>query len=128
MTPRQRKLKRAQLIQRVRAVDRMQSAAAAGEAEAMRSRLAGVAERTRNLASHYADYQGEMVGADLRRGKAMHDQLQKLSELSEKQAEEAQLDSQAKQELFAQSDRRLRKAEENTRDLVRKIVSSIENG
>ena len=82
-----------------------------------------VACRTSAERGYYAP-----VGADLRRGKAMHDQLQKLSELSEKQAEEAQLDSQAKQELFAQSDRRLRKAEENTRDLVRKIVTSIENG
>ncbi len=126
MTPRQRKLKRAQLIQRVRTVDRMQSAMEAGEAEATRSRLAGVAERTRNLAAHYADREGEMVGADLRRGKAMRDQLQKLSELSEKQAEEAQLQSQVKQEQFAQSDRRLRKAQENTRDLVRTIVAGLE--
>jgi len=126
MTPERRKLKRAQLIQRIRSVERMQSAAEASEAEASRTHLMGVAERTRSLAAHYAQREGEMVAADLRSGKAMHDQLQKLTELSEKQAEEAQLQSQFKQEEFAQSDMRLRKAEESTRDLVRAIVAGLE--
>jgi len=67
-----------------------------------------------------------MVGADLRSGKAMHDQLQKLSELSEKQALEAQLQSQAKQEMLAMSDRRLRKAEESTEELAREIIAKLQ--
>ena len=128
MTPERRKLKRAQLIQRIRTVERAQSALAASEAEATRTRLAGVAERTRSLAQHYADHQGEMVGADLRGGKAMRDQLLKLSEISEKQAAEASLQSQAKREVFAQSDLRLRKAKEGTRDLVRSIVAELQKG
>jgi len=126
VTPERRKFKRAQLIQRVRSVERKQSALAASEAEAARTRLAGVAERTRNLAAHYAKHSGEMVGADLRSGKAMHDQLQKLSELSEKQALEAQLQSQAKQEMLAMSDRRLRKAEESTEELAREIIAKLQ--
>ena len=96
MRPDRRKLKRAQLIQRVRTVERMQSAVAASDAEATRARLSGVAERTRSLAEHYAQRSGDMVAADLRSGKAMSDQLQKLSELSERQAEEAELLSQTK--------------------------------
>ncbi|WP_221556243.1 hypothetical protein [Qipengyuania qiaonensis] len=106
----------------------MQSAAAASEAEATRARLLGVAERTRSLAAHYAQREGDIVGADLRSGKAMGDQLQKLTELSARQAEEAELHSQARREVLAQSDLRLRKAEEGTRELVRKIVASLEKG
>ena len=69
-----------------------------------------------------------MVAADLRSRKAMGEQLQKLSELSEKQAEEAELLSRSKREDFAQSDLRLRKAEESTRDLVKTIVAGLEKG
>lgn len=126
MAPERKKLKRAQLIQRIRTVERMQSAAAAGEAEATRQRLSGVAERTRNLAAHYAQRADDMVGADLFSGKVMRDQLQRLSEMSEKQAEEAERHSQTRREAFAQSDMRLKKAEEGTRDLVRTIVAGLE--
>ncbi|MFI8665329.1 hypothetical protein ACIGGE_02725 [Qipengyuania sp. NPDC077410] len=128
MTPERRKLRRAELIQRIRSVERIQSVAAASEAEATRARLFGVAERTRSLAAHYAQREGDIVGADLRSGKAMGDQLQRLTELSEKQAEEAELQSQAKREVLAQSDMRLRKAKESRRDLVRQIVASLEKG
>ena len=128
MTPERRKLRRAELIQRIRSVERMQSVAAASEAEATRARLFGVAERTRSLAAHYAQREGDIVGADLRSGKAMGDQLQRLTELSEKQAEEAELQSQAKREVLAQSDMRLRKAKESRRDLVRQIVARLEKG
>jgi len=140
VTPERRKLRRAELIQRIRSVERMQSVAAASEAEATRARLFGVAERTRSLAAHYAQREGDIVGADLRSGKAMGDQadlrsgkamgdqLQRLTELSEKQAEEAELQSQAKREVLAQSDMRLRKAKESRRDLVRQIVASLEKG
>ena len=128
MTPERRKLRRAELIQRIRSVERMQSVAAASEAEATRARLFGVAERTRSLAAHYAQREGDIVGADLRSGKAMGDQLQRRTELSERQAKEAELQSQAKREVLAQSDMRLRKAKESRRDLVRQIVASLEKG
>ena len=128
MTPERKKLRRAELIQRIRSVERMQSVAAASEAEATRARLFGVAERTRSLAAHYAQREGDLVGADLRSGKTMGDQLQRLTELSKKQAEEAELHSQAKREVLAQSDMRLRKAKDSTRDLVRQIVASLEKG
>ena len=128
MTPERRKLKRAQLIQRIRSVERMQSAAAASAAEANRVRLDDVAERTRNLAAQYADRPGETDGANLRSGKAMRDQMRKLTELSEKQAEEAQMQSQATREVLAQSDMRFRKAKESTRDLARSIIARLEKG
>lgn len=104
----------------------MQSAAAAGDAEATRARLFGVAERTRGLAAHYAHREGNMVGADLRSGQAMREQLQKLTELSEKQAQEADLLSQTKREEFARSDQRLRNAEDSARALVRAILAGLE--
>ncbi len=126
MTPERRKLKRAQLIQRIRSVERMQSAAAASAAEANRTRLVGVAQRTRDLAAQYADREGESDGANLRSGKAMSDQLRKLMELSEKQVEEAQLQSQASREVLAQSEIRLRKAKESSRDLARAIIERLE--
>ena len=128
MTPERRKLRRAELIQRIRSAERLQSVAAASEAEATRARLFCVAERTRSLAAHYAQREGDIGGAELRSGKAMGDQLQRLTELSEKQAEEAELQSQAKREVLAQSDMRLRKAKESRRDLVRQIVASLEKG
>ncbi len=104
----------------------MQSALATSDAEAIRERLFRVAERTRSLAAHYATRIDDTVGADLRGSKAMRDQLQKLTELSEKQAEEAELHSQIRREAFALSDLRLRKAGENTRELVRRIAASPE--
>lgn len=126
MTPERRKLKRAQLIQRIRGVERIQSAVAASDAEATRARLFGVVNRTRSLVAHYSHKEGNTVGADLRSGQAMRGQLQKLSELSEKQAQEAELQSQLKREEFAKSDQRLRKAEDSTRELVRSIVAALE--
>lgn len=125
MTPEQRKLKRARLIQRVRAVERSQSAAAASEAEATRARLSGVAERTRSLAQHYSRQDGALVASDLRSGKVMRDHLQQLSQISAQQAQEADERSEVVRQEFAQSDRRLRRAEEDTRDLVRQIVTAL---
>ncbi len=125
MTPEQRKLKRARLIQRVRAVERSQSAAAASEAEATRARLSGVAARTRSLAEHYARQSGVLVAADLRSGKVMRDHLLQLSQISAQQAEEADQRSEIVRQEFAQSDRRLRRAEEETRELVRSIVTAL---
>lgn len=125
MTPEQRKLKRARLIQRVRAVERSQSAAAASEAEATRARLSGVAARTRSLAEHYARQNGALVAADLRSGKVMRDHLLQLSQISAQQAEEADQRSEVVRQEFAQSDRRLRRAEEETRELVRSIVTAL---
>ncbi len=126
MAPDRKKLKRVQLIQRIRNVERMQSALAASEAEAVRERLSGVAERTRSLATHYATREDDAVGADLRGSKAMRDQLQKLTKLSEKQADEAELQSRTRREAFVHSDLRLRKAGENTRELVRRIAACPE--
>ena len=126
MTVNRRKLKRAQLIQRIRSVERMQSAAAASDAEATRAHLFDVAERTRSLAAHYSHREGDAIGADLRTGQVMREHLQKLSELSGKQALEADLNSQARRQEFAYSDQRLRKAEVSTRELARTIIASLE--
>ena len=68
-----------------------------------------MAERTRNLAAHYGRREGEMVAADLRGGKAMGEQLQKLSELRKSRPRKPNCCRAARE--VAQSDLRLRKAE-----------------
>ena len=121
-----RKLKRAQLLERVRTVERSRSALAASEAEATRQRLFGVAERTRSLARHYAQQDDAMIGTDLRGAKAMQDQLQQLCALSEQHAVEAEHRSEATMDELASAERRMRRAEEDRRNLARAIVAELE--
>lgn len=97
----------------------------ASDAEVTRARLFAVVERTRNLAAHYAHCEGDMVGADLRSGQVMREQLRKLTALSELQAKEANLLSQTKREEFAKSDQRLRKVEERARELAARIIADL---
>ena len=121
-----RKLKRAQLLERIRTVERSRSALAASEAEATRRRLFGVAERTRSLARHYAQQDDAMTGTDLRGAKAMQDQLQQLCALSERHAEEAEQRSDATMDELASAERQMRRAEEDRRSLARAIVADLE--
>lgn len=125
MTPERRKLRRARLIERIRVVERSRSALAASEAEALRKRLTGVAERTRSLADHYARQQGIATGADLRSGKAMQGQLQQLSTVSAQHATEAAQRSDASLDELAVAERRLKRAQEDRRELVRAIVDHL---
>lgn len=121
-----RKLKRAQLLERIRTVERSRSALAASEAEATRRRLFGVAERTRSLARHYAQQDDAMTGTDLRGAKAMQDQLQHLCAMSEQHAVEAEQRSDASMDELASAERRMRRAEEDRRSLARAIVADLE--
>ena len=123
MPPDKRKLKRARLIERVRTVEKSRSALAASEAEALRLRLFGVAERTRSLARHYAQKDDAMTGMDLRSGKAMQGQLEQLVAVSARQAQDAERRSDATLEDLAAAERRRKRAVEDRRDLVQSIVS-----
>ena len=125
MPPDKRKLKRAKLIERVRTVEKSRSALAASEAEALRLRLFGVAERTKSLARYYAEKDDALTGMDLRSGKAMQDQLEHLVAVSSRQAEEAEKRSDATLEELAASERRRKRAEGDRRDLVRAIVTHL---
>ncbi|EDL49935.1 hypothetical protein [Erythrobacter sp. SD-21] len=125
MVTERKKLQRAKLIQRIRTVERTRSAAVASDAEATRMRLFAVAERTRSLAEHYSQRNGDMLAGELRSGQAMREQLQKLTHLSTEQATAAEQHSQAKLQEFAQSDQRMRKAEESKRELARRIVENL---
>ncbi|MEO1969651.1 MAG: hypothetical protein ABGW87_13200 [Sphingomonadaceae bacterium] len=125
MKPDPRKLKRAKLIERVRTVERSRLALAASEAEALRKRLSGVAERTRSLADHYAQQSGLVTGAELRRGKTMQGQLQQLSAMSRQHACEAEKRSDQSLDELAAAERRLKRAQEDRRDLVRSIVNHL---
>jgi hypothetical protein len=123
--PDPRKLSRAKLIERIRAVERGRSALAASEAEALRKRLSGVAERTRSLAEHYARQGGIETGADLRSGKTMQGQLHQLSAMSAQHATEAELRSDQSLDELAVAERRLKAAQEDRRELVRAIVNHL---
>ena len=125
MPPDKRKLKRARLIERVRTVEKSRSALAASEAEALRERLFGVAERTRSLARYYAEKDDALTGMDLRSGKAMQDQLEHLVAVSSKQAAEAEKRSDATLGDLAAAERRRKRAFEDRRDLVNAIVSHL---
>lgn len=119
-------VKRARLFERIRTVERSRSALAASEAEETRKRLVGVADRTRTLAQHYAHHEGTMSGTDLRGAKAMQGQLHDLCVLSSQHAQDAEKRSEDTLGELAVAERRLRRAEEERRGLVRKIVTHIE--
>lgn len=82
MDDRQR-LRRAQLIERVRTVEKANAARVSAEAEALSHRLAGVAAKTQLLARHYAETDGVVTGADLRRQSAMRVQIHHLGTMNE---------------------------------------------
>lgn len=78
-----RRLKRARLIERVRTVEKGRAALASAEAEALSSRLSGVADKTRTLASHYAGSDMIATSDDLRRLTAMQHQLYTLTTVND---------------------------------------------
>lgn len=78
-----RRLKRSRLLERIRTVEKARAAQASAEAEALSSRLSGVAEKTRLLASHYAANGGIATADDLRRQTAMRQQLHTLQSLND---------------------------------------------
>ena len=110
-----RRLKRAQLVERIRTIEKGRAARASAEAERLSARLTGVAEKTPQLASHYAATRHVETADDLRRHTAMRHQLHSLSTLNASHLQEArhradlalvELGSAERKRARSESDRR----------------------
>lgn len=115
------KLRRAKLIERVRQAERQRAAAEAFAAEATRARLAGISERTASLGQAYAG-RSAADGAELRGVVALSAQLHALGITAARQADHARVEADAKLTDLASADRRHKRAEEERRDLAKRLL------
>ena len=121
MTGDRGKLRRAKLIERVRQAERQQAAAEAFAAEAKRARLAGISERTASLGQAYAG-RSAADGAELRSVVALSGQLHALGVTAARQADHARVEADARLADLAQADRRHKRAEEERRDVAKRLL------
>lgn len=112
-----RRLKRTRLIERIRTVEKARAARLSAEAEALSSRLSGVAEKTRLLASHYAGSGGIVTADDLRRQTAMRHQLHALSTMNATQLEDARTRADAALVDLGNAERKRARIENDRRAL-----------
>jgi len=112
-----RRLRRAQLIERLRTAEHRQAAAQAHEAEEARRKLASLSERTEALARLYAVGEGTLHAADLRSASLLGAHLRDLGRTAGAQAEHARTHADAKLADLAAADRRRTRAEGERRDL-----------
>ncbi len=117
-----RRLKRALLIERVRTVEKGRAARASADAEALSSRLQGVAEKTRLLAQHYAVSDGLATAADLRRQIAMRQQLHSLSAMNDTHLKDARQRADSALTELGSAERKRARSETDRRDLERHAV------
>ena len=118
-----RRLKRARLIERVRTVEKGRAALASAEAEALSSRLSGVAEKTRMLASHYAGSGAIATGDDLRRLTAMRHQLYTLTTLNDGHLQDARRRADAALLELGSAERKRARIESDRRSLESMAVA-----
>lgn len=117
-----RRLKRALLIERVRTVEKGRAARASADAEALSSRLHGVAEKTRLLTSHYAATDGLATAADLRRQIAMRQQLHVLSAMNETHLQDARQRADGALADLGSAERKRARIETDRRGLERLAI------
>jgi hypothetical protein len=116
------RLQRAKLIERVRQAEKQRVAAEAFEAECRRAKLAGISERTLLLGRAYADRSQIADGAQLRSVAALSVQLHSLGQTAARQADHARQEADARLNDLASADRRYKRAEEERRGLVRRLL------
>lgn len=116
-----RKLKRNRLIERVRTMEKSHAARASAEAEALSGRLAGIAEKTRLLASHYACSDDIRTADDLRRKAAIRLQLGALSSVNETHLRDAQRRADDAMAALGAAERRRARSEDDRRELERAL-------
>lgn len=112
-------LRRARLIERVRAVEHRRAAGEAHHAEATRRKLTELVERTRALAEAYATDGMSGNGADLIRAVVLGARLHDLGRNAARQAEPARREADDKLALLATAERRLQSAGEKRHVLER---------
>lgn len=113
------RLKRAQLVERVRTVEKGRAARASAEAEAISTRLTDVAEKTRLLVSHFAATRHLETADDLRRHAAMRHQLHSLSNLNASHLQDARRRADAAMVELGSAERKRARVESDRRALER---------
>ena len=116
-----RRLRRAQLIERIRDTEKRRAAAEAHAAEVARAKLAGISERTLSLGAAYAGRSSIGDGAELRSVVTLSTQLHALGITAARQADRARVAADAKMADLASADRRHKRAEEERQGLARQL-------
>ena len=114
-----RRLKRTRLIERVRTMEKSRAARVSAEAEAMSSRLLGVAHKTRLLAGLYVTTPGPQTADDLLRQTAMRHQLAALSAVNDGHLRDARSRADAAMLELGAAERKRARVEADRRDLER---------
>lgn len=118
-----RRLKRVRLIERVRTVEKSRAALASAEAEALSSRLNGVAVKTRMLAIHYANSGTVARGDDLHRLAAMRHQVHTLTTLNASHLQDARQRADAALLQLGNAERKRARIENDRRTLESRTVA-----
>ena len=121
MGDRQR-LRRAQLIERVRTAEHRQVALRAFEAEATRCKLEALAMRTQALAGHYSPTGEGLSAGDLRSTSLLANHLRSLGRTAGEQAQRARLTADGTLAELATAERRRDRAESERRHLRRALA------
>jgi hypothetical protein len=116
------RLRRAQLIERVRTAEHRQAAVRAFEAEATRCKLEALAMRTHELAAHYTPAGDGLSVADLRSTGLFAHHLRSLGRTAGEQAEHARVTADGSLSHLATAERRRDRAESDRRDLRRAVI------
>lgn len=114
-----KRLARTRLIERVRTIEKSRAARASADAEAVSSRLLGVAQKTRLLAAHYAAGHDLHTADDLRRRQAMRHQLHALSTLNDGHLCDAQRRADTAMAELGSAERKRARMESDRRALER---------
>lgn len=113
MNPDKARLRRVQVIERMRQAEKQAAAAEAHRAELVRQKLETLCLRTRSLAQVYAIRDRAVDAADLRTASIMGLHLRQLGRSAETQAEQARLTADARLSDLATAERRRARAEDD---------------
>jgi len=116
------RLRRAQLIERVRTAEHRQAALRAFEAEATRCKLEALAMRTQALAGHYTPAGEGLSVADLRSNGLLAGHLRSLGRTAGEQADRARITADGTLSNLATAERRRNRAESDRRDIHRIVI------
>jgi len=112
------RLRRALLIERLRAAEYAHAAADAKAAQSVREKLERLSERTRTLAELYAIRDHARDGADLAAASILGAHLRDIGRAAAVQADSARVTAEARFADLAQADRRRQRSAEDRRDLA----------
>lgn len=112
------RLRRALLIERMRGAEYRRAAADAQMAQAVRTRLEGLSDRTRTLAAAYSLRDTARDGADLAAATTLSTHLREIGRAAQMQADQARAEAELRFAELAQADRRRQRSTEDRRDVA----------